>query len=370
MASLYSISVRRHPINILIVGAGPTGLTTARRIIPTVIDKRTEPSGLSRAVGILHSSLQLLAPSGVSEKLLHAGPVVQGICGYFNETHLLSINFSKHLNSSDHFDCQFPLHCLPQNETETILANRFLELGGNIKYGVTFVDLKQKDNSVLVTTTEDATRYDYVVGADGIASKIRQQLNINFTGRELPEPWSVADLDTADWPHPSEIGAFLMSNGNVCVAAPIGENRIRLASNTTDALKTLPIAIDVRHIRGQSKFTISVRLAERFSKNRVYLAGDAAHCHSPIGGRGMNLGIADAAQLAACLVNNTGDEYHDLRFETVKETIKLTERGRRLVTSNGRLSRTIKPNALKLINRSPGIKKRMIQTVLDVQQLT
>lgn len=317
-------------------------------------------------MGILHSSLQLLAPSGVSEKLLQAGPVLLGICGYFNDTHLLSVNFLKHLSSSDHFDRQFPLHCLPQNETETILANRFLELGGDINYGVKFVELKQSDNTVLVTTSADSSHFDYVVGADGITSQVRQQLDINFTGHELPEPWSVADVDTADWPHPSEIGAFLMSNGNVCVAAPIGENRIRLASNTTDALNTLPIPIDVRHIRGQSKFTISVRLADQFSKNRVYLAGDAAHCHSPIGGRGMNLGIADAAQLATCLVNNTGSEYHDLRYGEVSETIKLTERGRRLVTSSSQISKSIKPAALKLINKSAFIKKRMIRTVLDV----
>lgn len=357
-------------MDILIVGAGPTGLTTAVElsrlgIIPTVIDKRTEPSGLSRAVGITPSSLKLLAPSGVTEKLLAATPPLTGICGYFNDQQLLHLDFSEHLNEFDQYEFQTPLHCLPQDKTEAILAQQFAEAGGSVQFGNEFIDLEQHENHVTVKTTAEQRNYTYVVAADGIGSKVRQAVNIEYTGIDLPEPWSIADLDVTNWPHPLEFCAFLTSGESVCVAAPIGENRVRLVSNTASALDTLPVPIEVLRTRRASTFTVSVRQAVSFTKHRVFLAGDAAHCHSPVGGRGMNLGIADAAQLATCIANNTVNDYHTLRYSQATDTMAMTERGRRLLTSSSSLSRVIKPSALKLLNASTFLKRRMIQSVLD-----
>lgn len=357
-------------MNVLIVGAGPTGLTAAVELarqgfVPTIIDQRLEPSGLSRAVGISTSSLRLLAPSGVTEKLLQAGPALQGICGYFNDKLLLSLNFSEHLPHNDHDAFYPPLHCLPQDQTEAILTSRFRELGGEVGYGIAFVKLEQNDLSVAVTTTSEKAEYDFVIGADGIQSLVRQQLAVAFNGYELDEPWSVADVETSHWQHPQQFSAFLKSNGEMCVAAPIGKNRVRFVSNTADALNTLPINVNVHNIRRQSTFTISVRQAAEYSVGRVHLAGDAAHCHSPVGGRGMNLGIADATQLASCLINNSSTNYHQLRYEHASKTISITERGRRLLSSDNKLSTLIKPTAMKFVNQSSFIKRRFVKSMLD-----
>lgn len=356
-------------MKVIIVGAGPTGLTAAvelarQGVVPTVIDKRTEPSGFSRAVGITPSSLKLLSPSGVTDQLLEAGPVLKGICAYFDRQQLLSLDFSEHRSRFDPYDYKTPLHCLPQDKTESILTRQFASMGGKIQFGVECLDLKQNEDLVTLCTTKGKSDYDYVIGADGIRSTIRQKLGIPFTGHELPEVWSIADVDTIGWQHPLEFCAFSKSNGDVCVAAPIGEQRIRLVSNTNDSLATLPIDINVRQVRRQASFTISIRQADRFSQGRVFLAGDAAHCHSPVGGRGMNLGIADAAQLADCIINNTTASYHRLRYPEATKTIRMTERGRTLLTRHGRISNFLKPAVMRMINRSSFIKQRMIESVL------
>jgi len=357
-------------MDILVVGAGPTGLTTAVElarlgVLPTVIDKRAKPSGLSRAVGITPASLRLLAPSGVTERLLSAAPRLHGICAYYNDNHLLSLSFADYISKNNQDDFKTPLHCLPQDQTEAILLQRFTELGGGVDYNNAFLNLEQHDSHVCVTTSAGKFNFDYVVAADGVASNVRQCTAIDYIGYDLPEPWSIADLDVTDWLHPNEFCAFLLSDGGVCVAAPIGNDRIRLVSNSIDAQSALPVTLFVNHARRQSTFTISVRQATRYSKHRVHLAGDAAHCHSPVGGRGMNLGIADAAQLATCLVNNTCNDYHHLRHAVAKDTMTMTERGRKLLTSSSSMSQLIKPAALKLINRSTFMKRRMIQSILN-----
>ena len=357
-------------MDILIVGAGPTGLTAAVELarmgcVPNVIDKRQEPSGLSRAVGITPASLRLLAPSGVTEKLLQAGPALKGICGYFNDQFLLTLDFSAHAKYLSSYDYQTPLHCLPQDQTEAILTEQFMEFGGQVQYGTEFQALQQINNKVIVNTSANEAHYDHVIGADGIGSQVRNQLGLEFPGFDVTEPWSIADVDTTDWPHTREFTAFLMSSGHVCVAAPIGKNRLRLVSSTEDAIKNLPIPINISHVHRNSTFTVSVRQAERFTVGQVYLAGDAAHCHSPVGGRGMNLGIADAAQIANCIINSNCDNYHHLRHAAAADTINMTERGRNLLTSNSPVSRWIKPTALKLVNRSSFIKRKMIISVLE-----
>lgn len=357
-------------MEILIVGAGPTGLTAAvelvrHGLVPTVIDKRAAPSGLSRAVGITPSSLKILSASGVTDRLLQAGPPLKGVRAYFDKQPLFELNFAEHTKGLEHAEIKLPLLCLPQDKTENILADRLKELGGSVQYKTELVDLHQQDNTVSVTTSAGTANYDHVIGADGIGSTVRRVLGIAFDGYDLTERWSIADVDVDKWRHPAEFCAFLLSSGDLCVAAPIGINRVRVVANTVDALLTLPVPMHVTNVRRQANFRISIRQAQQFSKNRVYLAGDAAHCHSPVGGRGMNLGIADAAQLAACIFSNTTRDYHSLRHAQAENVIKMTERGRKLLTESGSLSRFIKPTVLRLANRSNFLKRRMIRAALD-----
>ena len=164
---------------ILIVGAGPTGLTAAvelarRGIIADIIDKRDAASTWSRAVGILPSSLKLLEPSGVTAKLLQAGIHVGGIDAYYKGRKTMSAPFDVD---------QATLIALPQDETETILRESFEEYGGRVTYSCELTNISQTEDNVLVEfENKDQSSYDYVIGADGINSKVRESQNISFDG--------------------------------------------------------------------------------------------------------------------------------------------------------------------------------------------
>jgi len=114
------------------------------------------------------------------------------------------------------------------------------------------------------------------------------------------------------------------------VVAPMGGNRYRLVASHENALQALPLPLNVTTIHREGHFNISVRQAETYSKGRVHLAGDAAHCHSPVGGRGMNLGIADAAELAERMVEGDLSGYSSFRHSEGEEAIQITERGRKM----------------------------------------
>jgi 2-polyprenyl-6-methoxyphenol hydroxylase-like FAD-dependent oxidoreductase len=119
-------------------------------------------------------------------------------------------------------------------------------------------------------------------------------------------------------------------------------------------------------VHNTAKFRISVRQAETYQRARVFLAGDAAHCHSPVGGRGMNLGIADAAELAGRIAEGTTDDYTDSRHPVGSKTIKQSERARRAITSTHPAIRLFLRGFLRLTKHSPYLQSRFAKRVLDL----
>lgn len=317
-------------MKVLIVGAGPTGLTAAielarRGVVPTVIDQRDSASTLSRAVGITPRSLELLSHSGVSDRLIAEGVAMDGLRVYRGETLALDMP----LHSERAF---FPTVLgLPQDRTEVIMAETLTSLGGSVRYGVALASLGEQVDRVVARLSLGAEEeFDIVIGADGIRSTIREAAGIAYPGIDLEQTWSIADVDVDDWRHPGKITLVQVKPGTVVVVAPIGGTRYRLVASHEDALKALPLPLNVTNVRREGTFSISVRQAERYSKGRVHLAGDAAHCHAPVGGRGMNLGIADASELAKRIVEGGLEGYSALRHQAGAEAVAVTERGRKM----------------------------------------
>ncbi len=220
---------------------------------------------------------------------------------------------------------------LAQDRTEAILVDALAEAGVSVSYGMALDDLKEQDGGVVAIFSDGSEhKYDLVIGADGVMSTVRKCAEIAYPGIDLEGIWSIADVESEDWPHPGKIVLFHVRPGVTLVIGPLGPTRYRLVASTPDALKTIPVPINVSTLHRTGTFNISIRQAETYTKGSVHLAGDAAHCHAPIGGRGMNMGIADATELARRIVYRTTDGYSKLRHKKGAESVKTTEHGRKL----------------------------------------
>ena len=319
-------------MKVLVVGAGPTGLVAALELCrhgikAKLIEKRDNASGFSRAVGILPKSMELLKPSGAADLIAKEAVRIKTAQFFWQNNPIASIPVEPEEGDE---------RCilgLAQDRTETALAERLRHYGGDVSYGSELTGFEVTNDGVKVWINGKASgKYDYVIAADGIGSTIRDKLGLDFPGHTLPEVWSIADVTLKTWDHPATFTACLKPHGTVLVMVPLEEKRIRFISNTEDALNEAPFPLDIEEIHRQGTFHIDVRRMERFNHGRILFAGDAAHAHSPVGGRGMNLGIADAADLAARLAQGKVETYGPDREKAAQYAIDVSERGRKIMT--------------------------------------
>jgi 2-polyprenyl-6-methoxyphenol hydroxylase-like FAD-dependent oxidoreductase len=206
--------------------------------------------------------------------------------------------------------------------------------------------------------------YDYVVGADGARGTTRGLLNIEFRGHDLPETWSIADVDAEGWPHTDAFTICRLSGGHVVVVAPLEPKRFRVISNTGDALAVLPLKLNVTNIRRAGRFKISIRQAAEYVAGRVFLVGDAAHCHSPVGGRGMNLGIADGADLARRMAEGGLEGYGEARHKIGRQVIAGSEAVRKVMTSRNPATRLLVQIVLQTASMTPALQRQFARKIL------
>ncbi|PCI29403.1 hypothetical protein COB55_02225 [Candidatus Wolfebacteria bacterium] len=349
-------------MKILIVGAGPTGLTAAlefarRGIIPEIVDAKKSPSELSRAVGILPKSIDTLRASGVADKIIEEGVGLERLVIHYNHKVLLDLDALKFFEPRD-----LPIG-LPQDRTETIMSDALGKMGVKIKYDCKVIDIStnQKEASVTFSNNE-SKKYDWVIGSDGVNSTVRDKLGIKYAGYELPEIWSIADLELGSEYNSGTFNGWLTGGAekDIFVMVPIGPKRVRLVSSTSDSVKSLPAKLDIVNTKRVGAFKISIRQAKTYLKGRVLLAGDSAHTHSPVGGRGMNLGIDDAVEVVKAILDEKTHEYNTKRRKIGAKTIRNTERARKAITSTNPIVAIFIRLILFLVQHIPYVQKMFL----------
>ncbi len=351
-------------MRVLVVGAGPTGLTAAvelarRGVDVAVVDRKDAPSRLSRAVGITPASLGILEPSGVTERLLAEGVRYRAVLFHLGARPVAMVPLAEGSGA-------FPFILgLPQDRTERHLADVAVAAGTRIAYGRTLEGLSQRAGGVRAVFADGSEeRCDLLLGADGVRSTVGAASGLPCEGHDLPETWSIADVEADGWPHREAFCVFRCTAGEVAVVAPLSTTRVRVISNTPDAIATLPVPLAVTRTHRAGTFAISVRQAPRYRDGRVFLAGDAAHCHSPVGGRGMNLGIADAADFARRVSHGEARGYGPERHRQGARTIAASERARRAMTATSAPARAGVAALLHAVGALPPLQARLARVLL------
>lgn len=361
--------------DVLIVGAGPTGLTlaaslAARGVAATIVDRQPAGANTSRAAAINARTLEVLEGLDVSRRMVKEGVQIPVFTVRDRTRKLISIDFSD-------LPTPYPYTLgLPRSRTERLLEERLDELGGAVIRPKTVSDIAPDADGVTVTFDDgDTVRAKYVVGADGINSIVRTSAGIGFQGHEYAESFVLADVELTGETPDDEVILYWASAG-LTVVAPLPGRTFRIVAPVADAPESPSVAFvqDLLDTRGLgpgrtvvtdliwgSRFRIHHRVADTYRSGRLLLAGDAAHVHSPAGGQGMNLGIQDAAALAERLAavlagepDSLLDDYSDQRRPVAQQVLALTGRLTTLATLPAPL-RPLRNAAISMVGRRPSV---------------
>ena len=377
---------------VLIVGAGPTGLVLAAQLLTRgvrvrVIDKREGPAPHSRAIAIQARTLELLNTMGLTEAFIAHGHRVRRFHMYAGQRTLFNLDMTR--NGSRH---GFILH-LPQNETERLLRARVRELGGTVEQGVELVRLAQH-GEVVDATLRDAMGREielsaaYVAGCDGAHSRVRHEAGLAFDGQAYPHDWLLADVALDGAGRDNEAHMFFRPNGLPLVCAPMGGHRWRVVMpNAGDRGGRPPSFEEIQELIGQraprrirvsdpewlSCFRCQLRSTTTYRRGRVLLAGDAAHIHSPAGGQGMNTGMLDAENLAWKLAlvadgapETVLDTYEQERVPVTSSVLGLTDRLIRLATLRHPVKQVLRDTLIPAAAALPVVQDRAARRLSQV----
>ncbi|WIM94284.1 FAD-dependent monooxygenase [Actinoplanes oblitus] len=306
--------------DVIIAGAGPTGLMLAGELAlggarVSLRERLTARTGQSKALNLQPRSAEVLAARGLLDDILAQAPVLLPR-GHFAG---IPLDYST-------LDTPYPYQVgIPQARVEERLTEWAVSLGAEIRYGTAVTAFEQDEAGVTV----DGERASWLIGCDGARSVVRKQLGVAFEGRDARVCALVADVTLAEtgpseWELPAPRGDGLLT------VLPLGDGVFRMlaagptqaAAGRDDPIPDSELAealardgLTLTGVRWASRFTDATRQAVRYRSGRVFLAGDAAHIHSPAGGQGLNLGLQDAVnlgwKLAEVIRGESGDELLD-----------------------------------------------------------
>jgi 2-polyprenyl-6-methoxyphenol hydroxylase-like FAD-dependent oxidoreductase len=318
--------------DVLVVGAGPVGLTMAGELARhgvrcRIIDRLAQPLPYCRAIGVTPRTLEVWDDMGIARDMIDAGLWLVGGRSIINGR-------PPHDSFEAFPELSYGALGLPQYETERVLIRHLASFGVGVEKGIGLVALSQSPDRVAVQLAHADGKVEevtarYVIGCDGAHSAVRHAVGIGFAGDAIPLRFMLGDVHIGwDLPRGMTFRALNLVDGGVpaiFIAIPLPDSgRFRVTALAPPApgdggtdhgiqsesrgpsLEELQAAADtlvpgrppLSDLRWSSIFRISMRLAEHYRTGRVFIAGDAAHIHPPTGGQGMNTGIQDAYNLA------------------------------------------------------------------------
>ncbi|MCP5084989.1 MAG: FAD-dependent monooxygenase [Alphaproteobacteria bacterium] len=356
--------------SILISGGGPVGLTVAVKLMrrgfqPVIIDDDGEPTPESRALAVNARTLDILEPSGVTERIIAEGTRINGMIFLKDakETMRLEMRYLPHRFNF--------MVSLPQSRTEELLIDRLGELGCTVNWFTELRQFEQNENGIQCELQSKAGTKEHasqlLIGADGAHSLVRKSLGLSFDGETEPQAFSLADVTLDDWPFPFDHGVIHAEADRIVGFIPISEGHGRFVSNYPDLLNHLPPSAKVKDVIWESAFKISYRQVETYQSGRTFLAGDAAHIHSPVGGRGMNLGIEDAATLAWLMEQGKTDDYTAMRHPIGAQVLKFTQTQTEQLTQRGAFQRFLQNTVAPLLLKVPAIQRLAVSRIAGLE---
>lgn len=354
---------------VLVAGAGPAGLAAALELTRLgravrIIEEQDVPSTHSKAIGINARTLELLEPSGVTERLLERGRRLSGMKFFEKEQVIVHIELSQ-LRHRFNF-----MLALPQSETESILEARLHELGVTVERKTALTGLEISPDAARCTlNTKGAAsveEFPILIGADGAHSTVRDELGIDFAGEQMPGDWSLADVRMETSLEGNTANIFIDPRGMIFMLR-FKENIHRLASNKPRVLDRLPAGWKVSEVLWESTFNVSHRQAASYREGRAFLVGDAAHIHSPLGGRGMNMGIEDATLLARRIVEGNLEGFADSRHKATGKVVRMVKAQTNLATGTGFFSDLTRRRLLPAILKFPPLRQNLLRRLAGLK---
>lgn len=343
---------------VVIAGAGPTGLSLAAQFIRyridfLILEKNAGTTALSKALVVQARSLEIFQELGIAEKAINEGQVTNAAHLFYKGKQRTVI----HLSGLGEGLSPFPFALsLEQSKTEKLLADYLADQGKTIEWNAELTRFEQDENGVTAfykngDGQERKIKAAYLVGCDGAGSTVMHQLGLAFEGSTEPKLFYVADvLLKSPVINKNELYMYMIKKGFVLFFPMEGAGHYRLVGvvpegeqvgetiefssieQTIKAYLVTPVAF--KELRWFSTYKVHSRKADAFMKGRCFLAGDAAHIHTPAGGQGMNTGIQDAYNLAWKIAYTLSGEaapvvlktYNSERTENAKHLLQTTDR--------------------------------------------
>jgi len=372
-------------VDVLIVGAGPVGLFLAHECVRRglrcrIIEAQAGQSVHSKALAIFPRTLEIFDMAGLATDFLQVANRVRSVAVMSHDRALARIRFEPD-------DTPYPfVSMVPQNITEELLVKALKRRDHEVQYNTRFISMEQSLDGVSVTIERNGNaetiRSAFVVGCDGAHSSVRKSLGIKLDGGEYDMPFMLADIETADELSADELQLCSSTHGPIAIF-PMSAKRFRVVATVDQAeadapsleftqrllAERAPQRIHADKLHWSSYFRIHHRHASRLRSGRIFIAGDAAHIHSPFGGQGMNTGLHDIWnliwKLELALRESGGDllldSYSEERLPIIQNVIETTDRLTKALGTPNTLAQILRESLIPVASHIPAFRHAMVE---------